>query len=77
MTNMEGFLYQAIYYVQSPLREIPTFVHLIYACLDINHLVIVTGRKLPLDIIQSVAKTNTLKLNTYTDTTKEKKPCSC
>ena len=37
----------------------------------------VAGRRLPLDIIQSVAKTNTLKLNTYTDTEKEKKPCSC
>lgn len=37
----------------------------------------VTGRKLPLDMIQSVAKTNTLKLNTYADTTKEKKHCAC
>ena len=45
--------------------------------LGVNHLGVVAGRKLPLDLIQSVAKTNTLKLNTYTDTEKDKKPCPC
>ncbi|XP_065913360.1 ras-related protein Rab-22A-like [Dysidea avara] len=44
---------------------------------NISELFTQLGRKLPLDIIQSIAKTNTVKLNTYTETTQEKKPCPC